>query len=77
MVSAHEDPSYGPGVDALPCVEGTIPSRENKDNMEINIDRYIAKQKNEELRYKARYKKLIEAMTKPHTREWPPERSSC
>jgi hypothetical protein len=77
MVSAHEDPSCGPGADALPCVEGAIPSPENRDNMEINIDRHIAKQKNEELRYKARYKKLMEAMTKPCTREWPAERSPC
>ena len=77
MVSAHEDPSCGPGVDALPCAEGAIPSQGNKDNMEINIDCHIAKQKNEELRYKARYNKLMEAMTKPHTREWPPERSPC
>ena len=76
MVSAHEDPSCGPGADALPCVEGTIPSQGDKDNMEINIDHHIAKQKNEELRYKARYKKLMEAMTKPHAREWPLERSS-
>ena len=45
--------------------------------MEINIDRHIAKQKNEELRYKARYKKLMKAMTKPHAREWPLERSPC
>ena len=77
MVSAHEDPSCGPGVDALPCAEGAIPSRGNEDNMEINIDRHIAKQKNEELPYKARYKKLMEAMTKPRTREWPLERSPC
>ena len=26
MVSAHKDPSCGPGVDALPCAEGAIPS---------------------------------------------------
>ena len=45
--------------------------------MEINIDRHITKQKNEELRYKARYKKLMEAMTKPRAREWPLERSPC
>ena len=45
--------------------------------MEINIDRHIAKQKNEELQYRARYKKLMEAMTKPRAREWPPERSPC
>ena len=77
LVSTHEDPSSGPGVDALPYRKGAIPSQGNKDNMEINIDRHIAKQKNEELRYKARYKKLMEAMTKLHTREWPPERSPC
>ena len=75
MVSAHEDPSWGPGADALPCAEGVIPSPENRDNMEINIDCHIAKQKNEELQYKARYKKLMEAMTKPRAREWPVERS--
>ena len=75
MVSAHEDPSCGPGADALPCVEGAIPSQGDKDNMEINIDRHIAKQKNKELRYKARYKKLMEVITKPHAREWPLERS--
>ena len=45
--------------------------------MEINIDRHIAKQKNEELRYQTRYRKLMEAMTKPHAREWPLERSPC
>ena len=77
LVSAHEEPSFGPGADALPHAEGTIPSQGNKDNMKINIDHHIAKQKNEELRYKARYKKLMEAMTKPHAREWPPERSPC
>ena len=49
MVLAHEDPSCGLGADALPYAEGAIPSQENKDNMEINIDRHIAKQKNEEL----------------------------
>ena len=75
LVSAHEEPSFGPGVDALPRAEGAIPSQGNKDNMEINIDRHIAKQKNEELQYKARYKKLMEVMTKPRTREWPLERS--
>ena len=77
LVSTHEEPSLGPGADALPYVGGTIPSQGNKDNMEINIDCHIAKQKNEELRYKARYKKLMEAMTKPRAREWPPERSPC
>ena len=77
MVSAREDPSCGPGADALPCAEGAIPSQENKDNMEINIYHHIAKQKNEELRYKARYKKLMEAMTKPRAREWPLEGSPC
>ena len=51
LVSAHEDPSCGPGADALPCAEGAILSQGDKDNMEINIDRHIAKQKNEELRY--------------------------
>ena len=45
--------------------------------MEIDIDRHIAKQKNEELRYKARYKKLMEVMTKHCAREWPPGRSPC
>ena len=49
LVSTHEGPSCGPGVDALPYAEGMIPSQENRDNMEINIDRHIAKQKNEEL----------------------------
>jgi hypothetical protein len=49
MVSAHENPSCGPGVDALPHAEGIIPSQGSKDNMEINIDRHIGKQKNEEL----------------------------
>jgi hypothetical protein len=53
-VSAHEEPSFGPGADALPYEEGMIPSQGNKDNIEINIDCHIAKQKNEELRYKAR-----------------------
>ena len=88
MVSAHEDPSCGPGVDALPCAEGMIPSQGNKDNMEINIDRHIAKQKNEELQYKARYKKLMETiqaryrklmevMTKLCAKEWPLEKSPC
>jgi hypothetical protein len=77
LVSTHEDPSFGPGADALPYAEGMIPSQGNKDNVEIDIDRHIAKQKNEELRYKARYKKLMEVMTKPCTREWPLERSPC
>ena len=49
LVSAHEGPSFGPGAGALPYAEGTIPFQENKDNMEINIDHHIAKQKNEEL----------------------------
>ena len=49
LVSIHEDPSFGPGVDELPYAEGIIPSQGNKDNMEINIDCHIAKQKNEEL----------------------------
>ena len=75
LVSTHEDPSFGLRADALPYAEGVIPSQGNKDNMEINIDCHIAKQKNEELRYKERYKKLMEVMTKPHAREWPPERS--
>ena len=52
-----------------------IPCQGNKDNMEINIDRHIEKQKNEELQYKSRYKKLMEVMTKPHAREWPLEKS--
>jgi hypothetical protein len=43
MVSTHEDPSCVLGADALPCAESTIPSQGNKDNMEINIDRHIAK----------------------------------
>jgi hypothetical protein len=73
LVSAHEDPSFGLGADALPHAEGTIPSQGNKDNMEIDIDHHIAKQKNEELQYKARYKKLMEVMTKPRAREWPPK----
>ena len=77
LMSTHEDPSFGLGADASPCAEGVIPSQRNKDNMEINIDHHIAEQKNEELRYKARYKKLMEAMTKPRAREWPPERSPC
>ena len=77
LMSTHEDPSFGLGADALPCVEGTIPSQGNKDNMKINIDRHIAKQKNEELQYKARYKKLMEAITKPRAREWLLERSPC
>ena len=77
LVSTHEKPSLGPGVDALPRAEGVIPSQGNEDDMGINIDHHIAKQKNEELRYKARYKKLMEAMTKPRAREWPPERSPC
>jgi hypothetical protein len=76
-MSTHEDQSCRLGAGALPYAEGTIPSRGDKDNMEINIDRHIAKQKNEELRYKARYKKLMEAMTKPRAREWPPERFPC
>jgi hypothetical protein len=75
LVSAHEGPSFGPGADALPYEEGTIPSQGNKNNIEINIDRHIAKQKNEELHYKARYKKLLEVITKPHAREWPLKRS--
>ena len=75
LVSAHRNLSFGPGADALPCAEGVIPSQGNEDNMETNIDRHIAKQKNEELRYKARYKKLMEVITKPRAREWPPERS--
>ena len=49
LMSTHEDPSFGLGVDALPHTEGVIPSQGNKDNMEINIDCHIAKQKNEEL----------------------------
>ena len=65
LVSTYEDPSFGLRADALPYVEGAIPSQGNKDNMEINIDYHIAKQKNEELRYKARYKKLMKVMTKP------------
>ena len=75
LVSNYEDPSFGPGVDALPYAEGVTPSQGNKDNTEINIDCHIAKQKNEELQYKARYKKLMEVMTEPHTREWPLKRS--
>ena len=77
LVSAHEGPSCGPGADALPWAGGVIPSQGNKDNMEIYVDCHIAKQKNEELRYKARHRKLMEVMTKPHAREWPPERSPC
>ena len=49
LVSVHEEPLFGLGVDALPCAEGAIPSQRDKDNMEINIDCHIAKQKNEEL----------------------------
>ena len=75
LVSAHEDLPFGLGADALPHAEGVIPFQGNKDNIEINIDHHIAKQKNEELHYKARYKKLLEVVTKPHTREWPLERS--
>ena len=77
LVSAHDEPSFGLGADALPRAEGVIPSQGDKDNMEINIDHHIAKQKNEELPYKARYKKLMEAMTKPCARKWPLERSPC
>ena len=43
LVSTHEDPSSGLGADALPYEKGAIPSQGNKDNMEINIDRQIAK----------------------------------
>ena len=77
LVSVHEEPSFGLGVDALPYAKGAIPSQRDKDNMETNIDHHIAKQKNEELQYQARYKKLMEAMTKPRAREWPPEGSLC
>ena len=77
MVSTHEDPSFGPGADALPYAEGAIPSQGSKDKIEIDINHHTAKQKNEELRYKARYKKLMEVITKPCTREWPLERSLC
>jgi hypothetical protein len=63
------------GHNTFPYAEGVIPSQGNKDSIEIDIDRHIAKQKNEELHYKARYKKLLEVVTKPHAREWPLERS--
>ena len=76
-MSAHSDPLFGLGVDALPYAEGMIPSQGSKDNTEININHHIAKQKNAELHHKARHKKPLEVMTKPHTREWPLERSPC
>ena len=75
LVLAHEGSSFGLGADALPYIKGVIPSQGNKDNIEIDIECHIAKQKNEELRYKARYMKLLEVVTKPRAREWPLEKS--
>ena len=75
LVSTHLDPLFGLGVDALPYVKGVIPSQGSKDNIEINIDHHIAKQKNAELHHKARHKKLLEVMTKPHAGEQPLEGS--
>ena len=77
LVSAHSDPLFGLGGDALPYAQGAIPSQESEDNIEININRHIVKQKNAELCYKARHKKPLEVITKPCTRERPLERSSC
>ena len=68
-MSAHSNPLFGLGVDALPYVEGTISSRVSKDNIEIDINHHIAKQKNAELCHKARHKKPLKVMTKPHTGE--------
>ena len=74
-MSAHSNPLFGLGVDALPYVEGTISSRVSKDNIEIDINHHIAKQKNAELCHKARHKKPLKVMTKPHTGEQPLEGS--
>ena len=65
-MSACSDPPFGLGVDALPYAEGTISSQESKDNIEININHHITKQKNAKLCHKARHKKFLEVMTKSY-----------
>ena len=74
-MSAHSDPLFGLGVDALPYAEGVISSQGSKDNIEIDINHHIAKQKNAELQHKARHKKLLEVITKPCAGEQPLEGS--